>query len=202
MAKQRIFEPRISRRTTNSTGNENLRRNRPSPPRQGRGRAMVSGSASAPGRTTPRPRGVTQKKCGRRPVESSTCRARGAPDGTRGRARSPGPLETAMAMRRISPCCGRAIRSDWLPFTIWFRPARIPLCQSWCRHGSGGCRHSKSNSDLWARRPHSPRIGSGSAGENYRRFYSCSFGNSWFRFVTLGQASGTGSFTFPTDQEV
>ena len=26
--------------------------------------------------------------------------------------------------------------------------------------------------------------------------------NSWFRFVTLGQASGTGSFTFPTDQEV
>jgi hypothetical protein len=26
--------------------------------------------------------------------------------------------------------------------------------------------------------------------------------NSWFRFVALGQASGTGSFTFPSDQEV
>ena len=99
MAKQRIFEPRISRRTTNSTGNENLRRNRATPPCQRRGSAMVPGSASAPGRTTPRPRGVTQKKCGRRPVESSTCRARGAPDGTRGLARSPGPGATAPLVR-------------------------------------------------------------------------------------------------------
>jgi hypothetical protein len=44
-------------------------------------------------------------------------------------------------------------------------------------------------------------------GERLRRgklsaVYSCSFGNSWFRFVALGKASGTGSFTFPTDQEV
>ena len=197
MAKQRIFEPRISRRTTNSTGNENLRRNRATPPCQRRGSAMVPGSASAPGRTTPRPRGVTQKKCGRRPVESSTCRARGAPDGTRGRARSPEPLETAMAMRRISPCCGRAIRSDWLPFTIWFRPARIPLCQSWCRHGSGGCRHSKSNSDLWARRPHSPRIGSGSTGEFYRQFYSCSFGKFVVQICNAWTGERDGLVHFP-----
>ena len=35
------------------------------------------------------------KKYGRRPVAFSTCRARGAPDGTRGRARSQGPFHSS-----------------------------------------------------------------------------------------------------------
>ena len=45
---------------------------------------MVSGSAPARGCTSTRPRGLSWKKCGRRLVEFSTCRARGTPDGTRG----------------------------------------------------------------------------------------------------------------------
>jgi hypothetical protein len=65
-------------------------------PRQPRHRHLARqrlgpGDRARPGRTASRPRGADGNICGRRPVDFSTSRARGAPDSGRGRPRSPGP---------------------------------------------------------------------------------------------------------------
>jgi hypothetical protein len=71
----------------------------PVPPSlQRRGSARVPGTAPALGCTSTRPRGLIGKDCGRRPVASSTSRARGAPGGT---ANTEGGKERGMVVSTV-----------------------------------------------------------------------------------------------------
>jgi hypothetical protein len=80
------------------------------------GHPHPSNGAAAPWSRGARPPRVHQhgppraelKKCGRRPVASSTSRARGAPDGARGRARSPGPGTKGVGFGNSMTGCGDA----------------------------------------------------------------------------------------------
>ena len=103
---------------------------------------MVSGSALALERAGTRPRGPGTKKIRPKAAETSPCRARGAPDGTRGR-RAPRDRALPRHFPKVQPQADLGITADCVWDTGWGSawPAaeRGEPCRRLALTEQGGC---------------------------------------------------------------